>query len=108
LLSEGRYRSPRNLGAAIDVSGLLRELADGGLAVLLVVHDLALAAAIADRVVVVHDGRTEAAGGPAEVLAPERLGRIWGADARLTAEGGRTGFARGLDRFQIRLDPPAG
>jgi iron complex transport system ATP-binding protein len=82
--------SQLDLGAAIDVSGLLRELADTGLAVLLVVHDLALAAAVADRVVVVHDGRTEAAGEPTEVLTPERLGRIWGADARLTVEGGRT------------------
>jgi iron complex transport system ATP-binding protein len=82
--------SQLDLGAAIDVSGLLRGLADGGLAVLLVVHDLALAAAVADRVVVVHDGRTEAAGAPAAVLTPERLARTWKADARLTAEGGRT------------------
>jgi len=82
--------SQLDLGAAVDVAGLLRELADDGLAVLLVVHDLALAAAVADRVVVVHAGRTEAAGHPAEVLTPERLGRIWHADARLTAEGGRT------------------
>lgn len=82
--------SQLDLGAAIDVAGLLRELANDGLAVLLVVHDLALAAAAADRVVVVHDGRTEAAGDPTEVLTPERLGRIWNADARLTAEHGRT------------------
>ena len=81
--------SQLDLGAAIDVSGLLRELADSGLAVLLVVHDLALAAAAADRVVVVHDGRTEA-GEPGEVFTPERLSRIWKADAHLTAEGGRT------------------
>jgi iron complex transport system ATP-binding protein len=82
--------SQLDLGAAIDVAGLLRGLADDGLAVLLVVHDLALAAAVADRVVVVHAGRTEAAGGPTEVLTPERLGRIWDADARLTVEHGRT------------------
>jgi iron complex transport system ATP-binding protein len=37
--------SQLDLGAAIDVAGLLRGLADDGLAVLLVVHDLALAAA---------------------------------------------------------------
>jgi iron complex transport system ATP-binding protein len=82
--------SQLDLGAAIDVAGLLRALADDGLAVLLVVHDLALAAAAADRVVVVHDGRTAAAGAPTEVLTPERLSLIWGADARLTAEAGRT------------------
>jgi iron complex transport system ATP-binding protein len=84
--------SQLDLGAAIDVAGLLRRLADDGLAVLLVVHDLALAAAAADRVVVIHDGRTEAAGEPTAVLTPARLARIWGADARLTAEHGRTGL----------------
>jgi iron complex transport system ATP-binding protein len=82
--------SQLDLGAAIDVAGLLRELADSGLAVLLVVHDLALAAAVADRVVIVHDGRTEAAGLPTAVLTAERLARIWKADAHLTAERGRT------------------
>jgi iron complex transport system ATP-binding protein len=82
--------SQLDLGAAVDVAGLLRSLVDDGLGALVVVHDLALAAAAADRVVVVHDGRTEAAGAPTEVLTPERLRRVWGADARLSAEGGRT------------------
>jgi iron complex transport system ATP-binding protein len=82
--------SQLDLGAAIDVAGLLRELVDDGLGALVVVHDLALAAAVADRVVVVCDGRTEAAGAPTAVLTPERLGRVWGADARLSAEAGRT------------------
>jgi iron complex transport system ATP-binding protein len=82
--------SQLDLGAAIDVAGLLRKLADEGLGALVVVHDLALAAAVADRVVVVAAGRTEAAGEPTAVLTPERLSRIWGAEAHLTAERGRT------------------
>jgi hypothetical protein len=36
--------------------------------------------------------RVEAAGLPTDVFTPERLRRIWGADARLTAEHGRTGL----------------
>jgi ABC-type cobalamin/Fe3+-siderophores transport system ATPase subunit len=84
--------SQLDLGAAIDVAGLLRKLVDDGIGALVVVHDLALAAAVADRVVVVHAGRTEAAGPPTHVLTPERLRRIWRADARLTAEHGRTGL----------------
>jgi iron complex transport system ATP-binding protein len=84
--------SQLDLGATIDVAGLLRKLVEEGLGALVVVHDLALAAATADRVVVVHDGRTEAAGLPTDVFTPERLRRIWGADARLTAEHGRTGL----------------
>ncbi len=84
--------SQLDLGAAIDVAGLLRKLVDEGLGALVVLHDLALAAATADRVVVVHEGRTVAAGGATEVLTPARLRHIWGADARLTAENGRTGL----------------
>jgi iron complex transport system ATP-binding protein len=82
--------SQLDLGAAVGIATLLRSLADEGLAVLLVVHDLALASAIADRVVVVSGGRTVATGSPAEVLTSERLSQVWGADARLIAEEGRT------------------
>lgn len=82
--------SQLDLGAAVGIATLLRRLADEGLAVLLVVHDLALASAVADRVVVVSEGRTVATGAPAEVLTRERLAETWGADARLTAEEGRT------------------
>jgi iron complex transport system ATP-binding protein len=82
--------SQLDLGATIGIATLLRGLADDGLTVLLVVHDLALAAAVADLVVIVSEGRTVATGKPAEVLDPERLAQIWGADARLTEHDGRT------------------
>ena len=79
-----------DLGATVGVATLLRGLADDGLAVLLVVHDLALAAAVADVAVVVSEGRTVAAGTPSEVLTAERLAETWGADARLSEHDGRT------------------
>jgi ABC-type cobalamin/Fe3+-siderophores transport system ATPase subunit len=82
--------SQLDLGATIEVAGLLRSLVGDGLTVLVVVHDLALAAAIADTVVVVSAGRTVATGTPARVLTPERIGEVWGADARLTEDEGRT------------------
>jgi iron complex transport system ATP-binding protein len=82
--------SQLDLGATIGVASLLRDLVSEGLAVLLVVHDLALAAAIADTVVVVAEGRTVATGGAAQVLSAERLAAVWGADARLIAHEGRT------------------
>ena len=56
--------SQLDLGATVDVAKLLRGLADDGLAVLLVAHDLALAAAVADSVVVIHQGRSVATGPP--------------------------------------------
>jgi iron complex transport system ATP-binding protein len=82
--------SQLDLGATVGVATLLRELADDGLTVLLVVHNLALAAAVADTAVVVSAGRTVATGRPAEVLDPARLAEVWGADARLSEHDGRT------------------
>lgn len=82
--------SQLDLGATIGIATLLRVLVDEGLTALVVVHDLALAAAVADRAVVVSEGRTVAAGPPAEVLTDARLAEIWGADARLTEHDGRT------------------
>ncbi len=93
--------SQLDLGATIGVASLLRDLVGDGLAVLLVVHDLALATAIADTVVVVSEGRTVAAGAAAEVLSAERLAAVWGADARLTAHDGRTA----LHVAWLRQDP---
>ncbi|MGH3681327.1 MAG: hemin ABC transporter ATP-binding protein, partial [Natronosporangium sp.] len=45
--------------------------------VLVVLHDLALAAAYADRVVVLAGGRVAAAGPPAEVLTARLLSDVW-------------------------------
>lgn len=83
--------SALDLGATATMARRLRTLADEGLAVLLVVHDLALAAAVADRVVVMADGRTVAAGPPGSVLDRQRLAEVWHVDAELHAdESGRT------------------
>jgi iron complex transport system ATP-binding protein len=80
-----------DLGATVVIARLLRRLADQGLAVLLVAHDLALAAAIADTVVVMSRGRTVASGAPHEVLDPARLAEVWEVDADLRlGDGGRT------------------
>ncbi|MCE7081299.1 heme ABC transporter ATP-binding protein [Streptomyces sp. ST2-7A] len=56
---------------------LCRQRAAAGEAVVVVLHDLALAAAYADRVVVLHDGRIAADGPPAEVLTEELIGRVY-------------------------------
>ena len=94
--------SQLDLGATVGIAGLLRELAGDGLTILLVVHDLALAAAVADRAVVVSAGRTIVAGRPAEVLSADRLASVWGADARLTEHDGRTALhVAWLDRAGV-------
>jgi iron complex transport system ATP-binding protein len=91
--------SALDLGATSAMARLLRGLADDGLAVVLVVHDLALAAAVADEVVVLSDGRSVATGPPHEVLHDQQLRDVWHVDAELEADGrGRTALhVRWLD-----------
>lgn len=82
--------SALDLGATVSVAKLLRQLADDGLAVLLVAHDLSLAAAVSDTVVVMSDGRTVAAGPPLQTLSHARLAEVWGVDATVQASGHHT------------------
>lgn len=67
----------------LAVLGLARELAGEGRGVLLVSHDLGLAARFADRVVLLASGAVVAAGPPGEVLDPEHVGRVFGVEAEV-------------------------
>jgi iron complex transport system ATP-binding protein len=62
------------------VLGLLRELAHHDRAIVVVLHDLTLAATYADRVVVMRDGRVLADGAPSEVLTAAALGTAFDAE----------------------------
>ncbi|MNK94223.1 Hemin import ATP-binding protein HmuV [compost metagenome] len=52
-----------------------------GLAVLVVLHDVNLAARWCDRLLLLADGRTVALGAPADVLSPAHLATVYGMDA---------------------------
>ena len=84
--------SSLDLGASSSIVRLLRRLAhEDSLTVIVVVHDLALAAAIADEVVVVSEGMTVASGAPGEVLTPDRLAEVWNVEADIEhSDTGRT------------------
>ncbi|MFH8343526.1 heme ABC transporter ATP-binding protein [Streptomyces sp. NPDC018045] len=56
---------------------LCRERAAAGAAVAVVLHDLGLAAAYADRAALLHGGRVAAQGPPAEVFGAELLSRVY-------------------------------
>lgn len=61
----------------------MRRLADEGRIVMVVLHDLALAAQVADRIVLLHDGRVHDAGPPERVVTPDMLARVYGVSARV-------------------------
>jgi iron complex transport system ATP-binding protein len=79
-----------DLGATAAISKMLRELVSEGMGVVLIVHDLALAAAIADRVVVMSHGRTIATGSPGSVLTSQLISDVWGVEAELVQRAGRS------------------
>jgi iron complex transport system ATP-binding protein len=71
---------PRHAFAVMDI---LKERSSGcGVATLVILHDLALAARFADRVVVLHEGRVAAEGPPVTALTPEVLAEVYGIAAR--------------------------
>jgi iron complex transport system ATP-binding protein len=61
----------------LDVMQLLRKAADGGTLVIVVTHDLGLAARFADTVLVMADGRLAAHGAPREALSEQVLAGVF-------------------------------
>jgi iron complex transport system ATP-binding protein len=61
----------------MELFELIRQLVEGGLAGLVITHQLNLAARFADRVVLLSDGAVVASGRPAEVLTAARLSEVF-------------------------------
>ena len=66
----------------------LRRLAGEGRAILVSLHDLALAARWCDRVVMLKEGRVAAEGQPDAVMTAERLAEIYGITAHFARDDG--------------------
>lgn len=81
-----------------DVMALFRGFADRGGGALVVLHDLALAARYADRLIWMKDGRIVADGPVAETLTPARITDVYGVRARIA--GGGT-------EIDVHIDGPA-
>ncbi|MEI9991972.1 MAG: heme ABC transporter ATP-binding protein [Rhizomicrobium sp.] len=65
-----------------------RDIARAGAGVLAILHDLNLAAAYADRLIVLAHSRVEAEGAPQDVLTTERIARVWRVDCSVISAGG--------------------
>lgn len=78
--------------AALDINyqehvlAIARQVARTGTAVLVVLHDLAAAAAYADRVLLLADGERQALGTPEEVFTSARLSQVYGHPISVTRD----------------------
>jgi iron complex transport system ATP-binding protein len=79
-----------------DVMSMVRQLADQGRIVVVVLHDLGLAARWADRIMVLERGRLHAAGTPQQTLTPTMLEQVYRVQARVERCS--------LGRVQIHVD----
>jgi iron complex transport system ATP-binding protein len=70
-----------------DVMTTVRHLARDGAAVVVVVHDLSVAAGYADRVALLVEGGLDAIGVPTEVLEANRVSRVYGVDVDIELVG---------------------
>lgn len=61
----------------------IRRLASEGRIVILVMHDLALAARWADRIALVHDGKIHSQGPPDKVVTPTMIAEVYGVSGRI-------------------------
>jgi iron complex transport system ATP-binding protein len=84
--------SALDLRRQLEVMSLLGELAREGRTVIVVLHDLSLAARWADCLLVVNHGEAYAFGPSETVLTPAMLDEVYGVEARIEAcsRGGRT------------------
>jgi iron complex transport system ATP-binding protein len=71
-----------DVGAQLDVLAVLGRLASTGTTVVAALHDLSLAAAHADAVVVLSRGRVVAAGPTTDTLTPALIREVYGIEAR--------------------------
>ncbi|MDK3019812.1 iron ABC transporter ATP-binding protein [Pseudodonghicola flavimaris] len=78
-----------DLAHARRVMRIAREEADAGRTVIVVLHDLTVAAAYADHVVAMKAGRVAAEGPSEEVISEEVLSRLFETDVSVAEVGGR-------------------
>ncbi|TFH54579.1 heme ABC transporter ATP-binding protein [Glutamicibacter arilaitensis] len=69
--------APMDIRYQEQLMTMVRQRARDGATAVVVLHDLSLAAAYADRIVLLQDGRVAAAGAPDEVLTAENLQRVY-------------------------------
>ena len=90
----------------MEVFHLLLELRGDGLAVLVITHDLNLAARFADRILLLHGGKAQARGAPREVLSRGTLEEVYAWPIRLVPHPGPGSDTGAPQTIPLRRDEP--
>ncbi|MBQ8179482.1 MAG: ABC transporter ATP-binding protein [Candidatus Methanomethylophilaceae archaeon] len=73
----------------LGISRTLKQLSrEEGILVIMISHDLNIAARYSDNIVLMHRGRVYAVGTPREVLTEDNIREVYGVDSRIIDEGG--------------------
>ncbi|MEJ2623557.1 MAG: ABC transporter ATP-binding protein [Pseudolabrys sp.] len=75
--------SALDLRHQVEVMSVLKSVAQDNRIVVVVLHDLSLAANWADQLIFLHDGRVAGDGKPADVLTPDLLRRVYGVNGSI-------------------------
>lgn len=70
----------------LRIARLIRQFVDDGGGALVVLHEVSMAARIADRLVWMKDGRILADGSPTDTLTPEMIAEVYGIDAQVSKD----------------------
>ena len=79
-----------DLRHATSIMRLLRRTAaERGKTIVLVIHDINIAAAYSDRIIAMKEGRIIADGAPADIMRTDVLGEVYDMDMQVTQVAGR-------------------
>ena len=97
--------SALDLRGEIEVMEIIRSLALGGAAVIVVLHDLESAARWADTVAVLNNGALFSSGRPVETITPDMLASVYAVDARVEVRTEESALKIDVKRPITRLKP---
>ncbi len=77
-----------DISSQLEIMGLIRRIAQNGCSALIAIHDINLASAYCDRLLLVRKGEIFAAGKPEEVITRENIREVFGAEVEVRRIGG--------------------
>ena len=85
----------------LGISRMLRELSrTDGILVIMISHDLNIAARYSDNIILIHEGRIFAAGSPKDVLTEENIRTVYGVESKIIDDEGRPYIVVRDDQFK--------